>query len=175
MFLRTIGESVLAAVRELWTNKLRAMLSLSGITIGIFCVVAVLAAVDSMERNIKQSIEKFGSNVVYVDKWPWTFGEDYPWWKYINRPRATYNEMKELQKRVQSAKTFAITVSTGGKTISNGGNSLEDMGVVGCTPNYAEMMHLDLLNGRFFNQQENEGALPVVVLGYDIANELFAN
>jgi len=173
MLLQSLWDSVITALRELWTNKLRAMLSLSGITIGIFCVVAVLSAVDSMERNVKSSIEKFGSNVIYIDKWPWTFTDDYPWWKYINRPRATYNELQLLQSRVQSAEAMAITASVGDKTISRGSEALEEMGVMGCSPTYANMMHLDLLDGRFFNQQETEGALAVTVLGYDIASGLF--
>jgi putative ABC transport system permease protein len=175
MFLRTVGDSIVSAIHELWTNKLRALLSLSGITIGIFCVVAVLAAVDSMERNIKQSIEKFGSNVVYVDKWPWTFTDDYPWWKYMNRPRLTYNEMQQLESRVESAQAFAITASTGGKNITYQGNTVEDMAVLGCTNNYAELLHLDFTSGRFFNQQEDEAALPVTILGHDIASNLFPN
>ena len=175
MFLKAVGDSVFSAIKELWTNKLRAMLSLSGITIGIFCVVAVLAAVDSMERNIKQSIEKFGSNVIYVDKWPWTFTDDYPWWKYINRPRPTYNELKQLEGRLASAQSLAITASVGDKTISHQGNTLEGMAVMGCTHNYAELMHLDFLAGRFFSQQENEAGLALTVLGHEIAADLFPN
>jgi len=175
MFLRTVADSVLSAMRELWTNKLRAALSLSGISIGIFCVVAVLAAIDSMERNITQSITKFGSNIVYVDKWPWTFSDDYPWWKYVNRPHPTYTELRNLQGRLPSAAALGITVGVGGKTMSYRGNSLEDISVDGCSPSYADMMHLDLVNGRFFNQQESDAALPVVVLGHELAANLFPN
>ena len=55
------------------------MLSLLGVTIGIFAIIAVFTLVDSLERNIKDSLSFIGDKVVYVEKWPWSFGSDYQW------------------------------------------------------------------------------------------------
>src|SRR6188768_885733 len=86
IFIKLFGESFLFAFEALRVNKLRTILSLLGITIGIFAIIAVFTAVDSMELKFKASIESLGENVLFVQKWPWTFGPDYPWWKYMNRP-----------------------------------------------------------------------------------------
>src|SRR6187402_1420415 len=100
-------ESLLFAWQSLVGNKLRSFLSLLGITIGIFAIILVFTIVDSLESNIRGSIQSLGNNVVYVQKWPWLFGGDYPWWKYINRPTPQYYELEELQKRCRSTEAIA--------------------------------------------------------------------
>ncbi|PLX03581.1 MAG: ABC transporter, partial [Marinilabiliales bacterium] len=57
-----------------------------GVTIGIFAIISVFTVLDSIERNIKDSIASLGDDVVYVKKWPWEFEGEYKWWKYLNRP-----------------------------------------------------------------------------------------
>jgi putative ABC transport system permease protein len=86
--LEIITSSFKMALQELWKNKLRTFLSLFGITIGIFCIIGVLATVNSLERNIKNEVSSFGTNTIYVDKWEYVGGggNEYPWWKYVNRP-----------------------------------------------------------------------------------------
>ncbi|HRC33265.1 MAG TPA: ABC transporter permease, partial [Bacteroidia bacterium] len=76
--------------------------SLLGITIGIFAIILVFTLVDGMERDVTTSIQSLGDNVIYVQKWPWTFGENYPWWKYMSRPLPTYDEMESLKDRVEN-------------------------------------------------------------------------
>src|SRR6202042_1339347 len=106
--IKLFGESVAMAFLELRVNKLRTFLSLLGIAIGIFCVIAILAAIDSMKNNITQSLNTFGSDVVFISKWPWTFGTHYPWGKYINRPMAKYDEMRLLAAEVPGADAVSI-------------------------------------------------------------------
>ncbi len=81
IYLKLFKESVLMAFNALVVNKLRTFLSLLGITIGIFAIISVFTAVDGLENNVKGSIESLGNNVIYIEKWPWAFGSDYPWWK----------------------------------------------------------------------------------------------
>jgi putative ABC transport system permease protein len=68
IFLKLTKESIIIAFQEITNNKLRAFLSLLGITIGIFCIISVFTAVDSLEKNVKTSFQKLGDNVVYVQK-----------------------------------------------------------------------------------------------------------
>ena len=95
-------ESLFFAWQSLVANKLRSFLSLLGITIGIFAIILVFTIVDGLENNIRGSIQSLGNNVVYIQKWPWDFGPDYPWWKYMNRPVPQYYELDDLQKRCKS-------------------------------------------------------------------------
>src|SRR5690606_8273152 len=110
--LEIIGSSFKMAMLELWKNKLRTFLSLFGITIGIFCIIGVLAVVNSLEHNIKNEVNSLGNNTIYIDKWDYTAGgHDYPWWKYVNRPVPKYDEVKQIKDRTASAKFAAFNIN----------------------------------------------------------------
>src|SRR5207244_10064547 len=108
--LEIIVSSFKMAMQELWKNKLRTFLSLFGITIGIFCIIGVLATVNSLEHNIKNEIQSLGSNTIYVMKFEFGGGMDYPWWKYVNRPDPKYYEVSQIAARTPSAKNVAYTI-----------------------------------------------------------------
>src|SRR5690606_40060202 len=90
------------------SNILRTTLSLLGVTVGIFAIVAVFTVVDSLEKNIKESLKEIGDRVVYVQKWPWGFGGEYPWWKYFRWPEPSYNEYRFLADRLEHAEAIAV-------------------------------------------------------------------
>src|SRR6266567_6853317 len=111
--LEIIVSSFKMALQELWKNKLRTFLSLFGITIGIFCIIGVLATVNSLEQNIKNEIKSLGNNTIYLDKWEWSDdGPDYPWWKYVKRPSPRFEEIKEIKERNPYAKYVAFFIQT---------------------------------------------------------------
>ena len=93
---------------ELRSSKLRSFLSLIGITIGILCVISVRTAVDSLEKNIKDSFDTFGGDILYVQKWPIIFSDDYPWWRFYNRPQVSQNEMQMVSERLKLAEATAM-------------------------------------------------------------------
>src|SRR6202000_1270032 len=117
IFLKLFRESFLFAFDALRQNKLRTLLSLLGVTIGIFTVIAVFSAVDTLRANLQKSVNKLGGNSVYVQKWPWVGGEDFPWWKYLQRPNPRLRDFNELQKRSQTAAAITYEISIGGRTI----------------------------------------------------------
>ena len=97
LLFRLIRESYLFAFQAIIVNRVRTVLSLLGIAIGIFCIISVFTIFDSMEIAIHKSIDSLGSNVLYIQKWPWAMGGDYPWWKYYQRPEPTLSDMHEIQ------------------------------------------------------------------------------
>ena len=117
LYLRLFKESVVMALGSLIANKLRTSLSLLGITIGIFAIISVFTAVDSLEMNVRDSIETLGNDVIFIEKWPWGAGEgEYKWWDFVKRPKPNIKEMALLQKRTKSAEACAFSVD-GNKTI----------------------------------------------------------
>ena len=86
------------ALLELWKNKLRTFLSLFGVTIGIFCIIGVLATVNSLEQNIQNEVKSLGNNTIFVDKWDYSGGPGNAWWKYVNRPTPKYYEVKQIKE-----------------------------------------------------------------------------
>ena len=89
------------AADALRKNKLRSGLSVLGITIGIYCIIVVYSLVHSMEKNINDNFSQFGTDVLFVQKWPWDeFGSNYPWWKYLKRPETTLEEAQFLEENL---------------------------------------------------------------------------
>src|ERR671930_668522 len=111
--LEIIGSSFKMALQELGKNKLRTFLSLFGITIGIFCIIGVLATVNSLERNIQNEVASLGKNTIYIDKWNYPVGGvlDYPGGGYVNPPEPKYDELKKKKKKTASEKFAAFNIN----------------------------------------------------------------
>ncbi|MES2381162.1 MAG: ABC transporter permease [Bacteroidota bacterium] len=168
-----IKESAIAAFYTMYLNKVRTLLSTLGITIGIFCIIAVLAVVESFETSLHQSVESLGNDVIFVEKWPWTFGPDYKWWKFMNRPNASIDEMETISEKSQLSSGQMLTINIGGKTLKNGNNSASGIDIQGVTHDYYLVRNFDIANGRYFTENESENGNNVCLIGYNLAQSLF--
>lgn len=172
-YLRLLKESFVFAFISLATNKLRTFLSLLGITIGIFAIILVYSIVDSLEKNIRDSVSQFGDNVVYVQKWPWGGGGEYAWWKYLNRPVPLNNEVELLRRRSQYAENIAFGSSLGGATVKRDGFSASGVDVLGTTFEYNKIWNFELAQGRYFTEAEMSAGRPYCIIGASIAEGVF--
>ncbi len=172
LLLRLIRESYLFALREIIVNKVRTILSLLGITIGIFCIISVFTIFDSMEIAIRKSIDSLGSNVLFVEKWPWDMGSDYPWWKYYQRPEASNDDLQEIRKRSTLAETSAYMLNLN-KTVKFRSNYIENVTIEGISDDFDKVWNFELEEGRYFSSNELNSGRNVAVIGADIATGLF--
>lgn len=172
LFLRLIWESVSFAIGSLVANKLRTLLSLLGVVIGIFVIILILASVDSLKKDVNESISSLGDDVVYVHKWPWEGGFDYPWWKYLLRPQAEYDEVAELIKRSQLAESVSYRVVVN-RTIKYQNNSVQNVEINGIAENYHLTTNIDIDDGRFFTDNEIRSGKNIAILGHTISSGLF--
>ena len=172
--LKIISESVRQAFGQLRANKLRSFLSLLGISIGIFCIIGVLSSVDSLESNVRGSLEKLGNDVVYVKKWPWadTSGD---WWKYFRRPNPDFRDYEVIRKKVKNAALTAYHVVVGFKTAKWKSNSVERTILIGSSISFAEMFKIEFEKGRYFSPSEAHYGSNKIVLGFKVAQELFGS
>jgi putative ABC transport system permease protein len=162
------------SVQELNNNKLRSSLSLIGIAFGIFCIIGVLATVGSLEAKMQSDIAAFGSNTIYIDKWEYggDDGEDYPWWKYVNRPVPKYNEVAFIKNTSTLAKYVSYFNSTGSNvTFEN--NQLNNVAIYGVSDEFSELQTINIAYGRYLNSAEFNRGNPICVIGYEIATQLF--
>ena len=162
------------ALNALVVNKLRTILSLLGITIGIFAIIAVFTMVDSMKSSIKDSISSLGDNVIFLEKWPIIFSDNYPWWKYINRPLPNVEEMEAISQLCRSAEAAAYTVEFT-RTLSYKNNSITGTRVNAATHQYDQVRNFEIDRGRYFTEIEDNNGAAVVVVGADVAENLFVN
>ncbi len=172
LILRLIRESLIFAFQAIVVNKVRTFLSLLGITIGIFCVISVFTVFDSMEHAIRKSIASLGSNVLYIQKWPWSMGGNYPWWKYFQRPEPTLEDMREIEKRSALFDAVAFMSQTN-KTIKRQGNYIDNITVTGVSHDFNKVWDFELFSGRYFSPLESAGGRPILIIGADVASNLF--
>jgi putative ABC transport system permease protein len=172
MFLGLFKESIVFATNALTTNKLRTFLSLLGITIGIFAIIIVFTILDSFENNLRKSVKSLGDDVVFVQKWPWTFGPDYPWWKYINRPVPQYPELDNIMRKCNGAQAAAFSVSSQ-VTLKHLSSSIENVTMTAASHDYDQVKNFEIADGRYFTELESAAGRPVVIIGDMLATTLF--
>lgn len=171
--LQLIQFSFIQAIQELRVNRLRTTLSLLGISIGIFCIIAVLTVLDSMERNIRKEVATLGSDVVYINRWPWMDeGGEYKWWDFLRRPSMGVKELKAVNglPHVQFA---TLCFSENNLTIKNNQNELSGVNVYAVMPYFENTQNLEIVRGRYFSTTELEAGTACGVLGDKLYNELF--
>jgi putative ABC transport system permease protein len=176
MFLlfKLLKESFIFAFQSVTMNKLRTALSLLGITIGIFAIISVFTIVDSLETNIRTSLNSLGTNIVYVQKWPWTEtnGAEYQWWKYVNRPVPSFAEYREIEYRSTLAQDVGFVVSTN-QTSKYENNKIENTNFIGVSNNIENIRTIEIEKGRYFTSFEINSGRNICVIGYTIAKNLF--
>ncbi len=175
IIFKLIWESFRFAFQALQANLTRTLLSLLGVTIGIFAIIAVFTLVDSLENNIRSSFSFLGTNVIRVDRFPFSSGpQEYPWWRYYQRPPGTYAEYTFLKERLENVE--AITISTAASAIlKHGNNSFQGANLQGVVSDHAEVYDIPIDQGRFFTELEVNSARNVAVIGVNIARALFLN
>lgn len=171
-YLEIIWTSFKMALQEFKSNKLRTFLSLLGITFGIFCIISVLSTISSMQSAVQNDLKSLGNKTIFVDKWQFGGGADYPWWKYVKRPSPKYEEMKLLRLKVPQAAYMAITTNMTAN-VDFGDNSLTGVNYYGNSEDYNKIQTIEIETGRYFQQSDFDHASPSVVVGYAIAEKLF--
>ena len=170
--LNILASSFRLTMQELMVNKLRTALSLIGISFGIFCIIGVLATVNSLEANIQNQIKSLGSNTIYIDKWDYNGGPDYPWWKFINRPVPKFSEVAAIKQRSQLAKNIAFVINANVQ-VEYQDYALTGVNVFGVSEEENEIQPITMVYGRFISGAEFALGSPVAIIGYTNAESLF--
>jgi len=171
-YLEIIGSSCKMALQEFRSNKLRTFLSLLGITFGIFCIISVLSTISSMQLAVNNDLKAFGNKTIYIDKWQYGGGPDFPWWKYIKRPVPKYEEVKLLKLKVPDAGHISFGID-GNSNVDYGDNTLTGVTYYGNTEDFDKIQQVTVGAGRYFQQADFDRGTPYVVMGYRIAERLF--
>jgi putative ABC transport system permease protein len=174
--IEIVATSFKMALQELAKNKLRTFLSLFGITIGIFCIIGVLAVVNSLEHNIQNEVKSLGTNTIYVDKWDYSAGggPDYPWWKYVNRPMPKYEDLKQIKERTPSAKYVAFKIDVQ-DNLDFENNILSGVQLYGISEQFKDIQPIEVQEGRYISDAEFDHGSNVMVIGVEVAKKLFGS
>lgn len=174
LYLRLLKESFSFAMNALRSNKLRTMLSLLGVTIGIFSIIAVLAAVDSLDQKIQKDLSSLDKNTIYLTSQ--SFGpSDVPRWKREQFPNVTFEEYQYLKTSLNNVENSCFQYFTSSQNISYESKTASAVNMVAVTSEFVDIQRMEFSEGRFFNEAESYSGKLVVVLGYDIAETLFGD
>ncbi|MEY4382831.1 MAG: hypothetical protein RI995_373 [Bacteroidota bacterium] len=172
--IRQIFESLIFAYQALKSNVMRTTLSLLGVSVGIFAIVAVFTAVDALNKKIRDDIDSFaGSGVFYVGKWPWIMSNNYPWWKYLNRPEMKFSEFKYMKENLTTAKAVAV-IDGRNANVSNGSSSMT-VELTGASYDYNQISNIPIQTGRYFLPIESDNGLNSIIIGSKVAENLNVN
>ncbi|MDO1501394.1 ABC transporter permease [Winogradskyella maritima] len=172
VYLRLFKESLSFAINALRNNKLRTFLSLLGVTVGIFSIIAVLAAVDSLDRMIKDSLSGIDKNTVYLTHF--SFGPtDVPRWERENFEPMQYDDYQFVKRNIADVEASAYAIFGSNEIVRY---QAESVGPVTIVPVSSGIYYIDgfkIDKGRFYTEGESESGAPVVVLGASLAENLF--
>ena len=171
-FLEIVWSSLKMALQEFRSNKLRTFLSLFGVTIGIFCIISVLSTVGSLEQAIQNDIKSLGTNTIYIDKWEYAGGNDYPWWKYVKRPEPKQEEMKVLRLKVPSAANMTFLIETR-NSIEIEDNIINNVVYYGVTEDFFNIQKVEVTLGRTLLQADFDNSANSILVGHEVAETLF--
>ena len=172
MIFRLIGESLRFAFDALRQNRMRTLLSLLAITIGIFTIIGVFSGVDTFRNKLQSSVDKLGSKTIFIDKIPWIFGEN-AWWKYANRPLPSVRDYTALKERMANANGIVFQSRASNRTLKYRSNSVEGATLLAVTQDFNKTSSFELQDGRYYTENESRSGSPVCLIGAQIADGLF--
>ncbi len=159
------------AWKSLLSNKLRSLLTMLGVIIGVTAVIVMISVSAGTEASIAESIQGLGSNLVFISS-AMTRGGPAPGSPGGMQGGLVYDDMTAIREKISGV--AGVTVEQQASvTVKSGNVTLEDITILGATPDYPTVRDIKVSRGRFYSEQDLERAQKVVVLGADVAEELF--
>ena len=169
----TMLETTRLALDALRAHKLRSFLTLLGVILAVTTLVVVMSFVAGMNFYVADRIANLGANVFIVDRFGIITSQD-AWVKAQKRPLITMDDYERMRDSMKTAKAVAA-LDDHNIEIRSGNQRLENTDVMGVSPNYAEVRNINVAQGRFINQTDDDHRGQVVFIGADVADRLFAN
>ncbi|MGQ9798415.1 MAG: ABC transporter permease [Ignavibacterium sp.] len=165
-------EGLMIALRAIASNKIRSMLTMLGIFIGVTVVVTMSTAIKGIDNSFQQGISSLGSDVLYIDKWAWFSNVE--WWKMRNRKNITMEEFERFKNLAKLPAAVAPVTNTV-QTVKYQERRVENVFINGSNADYVKTTNFTFSEGRFYSEIESNASRQVAVIGSEIAKKLFPN
>ncbi|MEI9981648.1 MAG: ABC transporter permease [Edaphobacter sp.] len=166
-------EAVKIALQSLWANKLRSVLTLLGVVIGVTSVIAVVTLVNGANTYVTTKFSRYGADVFTVSRMPpiITNSEDYE--RYQRRKNILFPDYQYIKDNCKRCVGIGAMQSTTAKVV-RGTQSITDTNIRGYTAQMPSMQNLNIEQGRDFTEMDEEHASHVAIIGTDVQDHLFA-
>ena len=172
IYLQLLKESFNFAIKSLRDNKLRTFLSLLGVTVGIFSIISVLAAVDSLNKSIQESLSGLDKNMINLSKYSFA-PSSVPHWQRLSFPQVTYQEYEFLKRELPNTEAVVYELFGLNSAVKYGGKTIPSMSVEATSAGVEQISDIRMGKGRFYNDAEANAGTAVTILGYEAAEQLF--
>ncbi|WP_114936602.1 ABC transporter permease [Mucilaginibacter endophyticus] len=172
IFVRMLAAAFTRAFQNLKQSGMKSLLSILGVSIGIFMLIMIFSIVDHMKGSLQRSVDKFGTSVTYIEKYPWEFTDDVPWWRYLNRPVVKMSEFNFLERRLQTPCYISFNNTITNQTIKYGDNYINNGTISSNSADFDKISEVKLRWGRKFNENDQRNGLKVALIGWNIYRSL---
>lgn len=172
----TVREGGLFTLHYMHLNRFRTILSLLGISVGIFTIMAILVAVYTLKMSIMKEFSQLDSKSIYIDARPWIFtGDAEEWFRMRNNKPPDYNDYRALQRLSANVGKVGMVGEQGGVVVKYNLEAVEQVNLCGVLPNCESLVDMTVAKGRGFSFRELTGSSNICLLGHRVAKELFGD
>jgi putative ABC transport system permease protein len=164
-------EAFRLALQSLWAKKMRSILTLLGVIIGVASVITVVTLTNGAKQFVTSKVNSYGAATITISKMPQTFMTIDEWLEFQKRKDVSYDDYKAVLDECKSCMTVGAQRNQTGKVV-NGTHSTTDTDIRGWTWTMPGLSNLNIDLGRVFTQIEDDHATPVAVVGSDIVDNV---
>ena len=169
----TFAETLKLALDALRAHKLRSFLTLLGVILAVMTLVSVMSVIAGLNLYVADRVANLGANVYLVHRFGIITSQD-AWIKAQKRPLITLEDYERLRDNMKLARAVAAEEDRN-LQVRSGNQTMENTMMMGATPNFAEVRNLEVAQGRFITQADEEHRTDVVFVGPDLVHKFFPN
>ncbi len=168
-------ETLKLALAAIWSHKLRSFLTLLGMIIAVAAFMLVLSVLQGFNAYVDEKIAGIGSNSFTIRRFNFDDFKDTDSIAAAQRrnPELTFEEMEFIKARAQLIDKIGAKALPNTREVKRGSKTLQDVRIEGVEPVIGDIENIDIAEGRFFTNAENDNSMRVAFVGTDIANNLF--
>ena len=164
-------ESARLALAALWANKLRSILTLVGVIIGVATIIAIVSLITGMNQYVAAEISTLGATTFMMDREGIITSEE-QWWDRSRRPKVEMQDVYAIEQGCGSCEMVGARSITS-RTAKAGNKHIDDVWIMGSSANFPNIVDFDVENGHYPTESDNEHRRSVAFIGYDVIDNLY--
>ena len=159
------------ALFSLGANRLRTLLTLTAVGIGVATLLAILGIIQGLNQSFARQLATLGTATLNIQRRPFVVTGD--WWRYRNRKQITMAHMEAIVRESTLAEVVVPEVNESSKEVTAGDESITQVDICGTLADFQQIMGYEVPEGRFLTDADSENERQVVVIGSQVAEQLF--